>query len=238
LCFYADENARKKLRHLPLAGKKSGKVDSLILDMKKTPQTETQSVWDHGVSVSEKYKELISYLRGDSQLTSEWKMPDWVQDNKKFILDNLYPDDIMRKYHVYHDSGKPYCIEYDEDNRKHFPNHAEVSYNTYLDVFGSDEESLIVSDLIRHDMDVHLLKALGVEDFCNQMGTKKSITLLITALCELHSNAEMFGGGIESTGFKIKHKQTNKRGKSIINFLKNNENERSNQRDGEVASAI
>jgi hypothetical protein len=207
--------------------------------MKKTPQTDTQSVWDHGVAVSEKYKELVSYLRGESKLTSEWKMPDWVEDNKKFILDNLYSDDIMRQYHVYHDCGKPYCIEYDDEGRKHFPNHSQVSYDTYLDVFGSDGSNQAIADLIKHDMDVHMMKAAGVEDFCNEMGAKKAISLLITALCEIHANADMFGG-INSTSFKIKFKQINKRGKAIINFLKekNNDDQRENQRDGEVAEAI
>ena len=106
LCFYADENIRKKLRHLPLAGKVEGKVDRLILDMKRTPQTENQSVWDHGVSVSKKYKELLSYLREGTPLTSEWRLPEWVEDNKGFILDNLLPDDVMRQYQTYHDCGK------------------------------------------------------------------------------------------------------------------------------------
>jgi hypothetical protein len=58
-------------------------------------------------------------------------------------------------------------------------------------------------------------------------------------LCEIHANADMFGG-INSTSFKIKFKQINKRGKAIINFLKekNNDDQRENQRDGEVAEAI
>lgn len=206
--------------------------------MKKTPQTDTQSVWDHGVAVSEKYKELISYLRGESQLTSDWKLPDWIEDNKDFILKNLYSDDIMRKYHVYHDCGKPYCIEYDEEGRKHFPNHAQVSHDTYLDVFRSKGEHQTIAELIKHDMDVHLMKAVDVEEFC-QMGSKMSISLLITALCEIHANAEMFGG-VNSTSFKIKWKQINKRGKSIINNLKEqkNDNQRENQRNVGVAEKV
>jgi hypothetical protein len=46
------------------------------------------------------------------------------------------------------------------------------------------------------------------------------LTLLVTSLCELHSNASMFGG-IESTSFKIKYKQLDKRGNQVLKLLKN-----------------
>jgi hypothetical protein len=39
--------------------------------------------------------------------------------------------------------------------------------------------------------------------------------LLLTGLCELHSNAQMFGG-IDSTSFKIKFKQLERLGKKVI----------------------
>lgn len=215
-------------------------MDRLILDMRKTPQTDTQSVWDHGVAVSQKYKELLAHLREGTPLSSEWRLPDWIEDNKEFILDNLLPDDVMRQYHIYHDCGKPYCIKYDDEGRKHFPNHAEVSYETYLDVFGSKGNHQTVADLIRHDMDVHVMKAADVESFCKEMGSRKAVSLLITALCEIHANAEMFGG-INSTSFKIKYKQINKRGKAIINFLKEQENENNegnDQRNDRTAKAV
>jgi len=40
----------------------------------------------------------------------------------------------------------------------------------------------------------------------------------------VHANASMFGG-IESTSFKIKFKQISKRGKQILNLIKENEND-------------
>ena len=89
-------------------------------------------------------------------------------------------------------------------------------------------------------MDVHLMKAADVESFCKEQGVRKTISLLITALCEVHANAEMFGG-IESVNFKIKTKQINKRGKSIINLLKeqqNENNERNDQRNDRTAKAV
>lgn len=65
------------------------------------------------------------------------------------------------------------------------------------------------------DMDIHVLKSDGVEEFASR---PEAISLLLTGLAEIHANAEMFGG-IESTSFKIKFKQINKRGKQIINLL-------------------
>ena len=62
------------------------------------------------------------------------------------------------------------------------------------------------------DMDIHLLKADGIEEFASR---PEAATLLLTSLAEIHSNAAMFGG-IDSTSFKIKWKHINKRGKKII----------------------
>ena len=62
-------------------------------------------------------------------------------------------------------------------------------------------------------MEIHTIKAKDIDSFCED--PKIALTLLIIGLCELHSNAELFGG-IESTSFKIKYKQINKRGARII----------------------
>ena len=62
------------------------------------------------------------------------------------------------------------------------------------------------------DMDIHLLKAVGVEEFASR---PEAATLLLTGLAEVHSNAAMFGG-ISSTSFKIKWKQIDRRGKAIF----------------------
>ena len=64
-------------------------------------------------------------------------------------------------------------------------------------------------------MDIHLLKADGVEAFCKN---KYDIASLLTGLAEIHSNSTMFGG-IESTSFKIKLKSITQRGKQIIQIL-------------------
>lgn len=64
-------------------------------------------------------------------------------------------------------------------------------------------------------MDVHIMKSDAIESFAKH---KEAISLLITAVCEIHSNSTMFGG-IESVGFKIKFKQIEKIGKGIIKSL-------------------
>jgi hypothetical protein len=112
-----------------------------------------------------------------------------------------------------HDCGKPFCLTIDEEGRKHFPNHAQISY----DVFKSLFEDGLAAELILHDMDIHLLKADGVEEFAKR---PNALTHLLIGLSELHSNARMFGG-IDSTSFKIKYKALDSRGKQITK-IKNN----------------
>ena len=43
-----------------------------------------------------------------------------------------------------HDCGKPYCITIDEAGRRHFPDHANVSANTFAQI----SDNKIVKDLI------------------------------------------------------------------------------------------
>jgi len=64
-------------------------------------------------------------------------------------------------------------------------------------------------------MDIHTLKSEGVDEFCKN---PYALTLLLTGLAEIHSNAAMFGG-MDSTSFKIKWKCLNQRSKQIINNL-------------------
>lgn len=60
-------------------------------------------------------------------------------------------------------------------------------------------------------MAAHLTKPSEFETF---MALDDFKVLLITALCEIHSNAVMFGG-IDSQSFKIKYKKLNRLGKNV-----------------------
>jgi uncharacterized protein YlaN (UPF0358 family) len=181
--------------------------------MSECEQTKSQSVLEHGISVKNYLFDLINHLRSNTPLQYEWKLPDWVLENKDLLLSSLPDDETLELYTVYHDCGKPFCLEIDENGKRHFPNHAEVSYQIFNQVFNNS----VAAELILHDMDIHLLKSDGVVQFCQNL---HALTLLLTGLAELHSNAQMFGG-LDSTSFKIKWKCINQRGKQIINQLKN-----------------
>lgn len=180
--------------------------------MKDCEQTQGQSVLQHGQSVKNYLFDLINHLRNGTPLQYEWKLPDWVLENKDLLLSSLPDDETLELYTTYHDCGKPFCLEIDSEGKRHFPNHAEVSYQIFTQVFNST----IAAELVRHDMDIHLLKSDGIEEFCKN---PYALILLITGLSEIHSNATMFGG-ISSTSFRIKFKSITQRGKSIIHILK------------------
>lgn len=180
--------------------------------MKSCEQTSGQSVLQHGISVKNYTFDIINHLRHNTSLKYEWKLPDWVYENKDLLLSSLPSDKTLKYYTVLHDCGKPYCLEIDSDGKKHFPNHADVSYRTFSEIF----DDKVAADLIRHDMDIHLLKSDGVESFCQN---EHCLTLLLVGLAEIHSNAKMFGG-LDSTSFKIKWKNLNQRGKQIIKTIK------------------
>ena len=124
-------------------------------------------------------------------------------------------DGIMEAYQVFHDCGKPPCRTVDGDGRQHFPDHANVSRETWLEHCGDSPDSLAVADLIGMDMDVHLLRADGIGEFASR---PQALALLITGLSEIHSNAQMFGG-IDSAGFKMKFKRINRLGSRIVEML-------------------
>ena len=181
--------------------------------MHSCEQAKGMSVLEHGFSVKNYLFDLLNHLRYNKPLKYNWCIPDWLYTNKEFILSSLADDYTLKIYTIFHDIGKPYCLTIDDDGKRHFPNHAEVSYQIFTKVF----DDSIAAELIRHDMDIHLLKSDGVEQFCKN---PYALTLLLTGLAEIHSNASMFGG-INSTSFKIKHKSITQRGKQIINQLKN-----------------
>jgi hypothetical protein len=184
------------------------KKTKLLKHMKECFQIEDrQTVLQHGESVLEYFDDLF-----DSKKFN-WKIPPWFYENKELIKDLLLPYSYIKKYAIYHDCGKPFCKVIDKQGRVHFPEHSTKSFEIFSKVF--PDESL-VAQLIKRDMDVHLLKAKDIENFCRDKS--QAITLLVIGLCEINSNANLFGG-IESISFKIKYKQINKRGSKIINKI-------------------
>ena len=201
--------------------------------MRSCPQMPGLSVLQHGESVNAFFLDLHAHLTQGSGLTNEWRLPSWVHDAQ--ILPGLLPLDILSEYQIMHDCGKPRCRTVDAEGRQHFPDHARVSAETYRqisqvtsqenpdpatspdDVPSGDRQAaqdrdLTIIRLISMDMDAHLLKSEDLPAFAQR---PEAISLLVTALCEIHANAVMFGG-IESTSFKIKWKHLEKRGRQVL----------------------
>lgn len=183
--------------------------ESLIQAMDSCEQTKGMTVHQHGAMVALYYEDLLDHLENGEPLAFEWRLPEWAM--RPEVLHGLPHQEVMHAYHVFHDCGKPFCLEIDEEGRRHFPDHAAVSKRVWLEA-GGDRE---VGDLIGMDMDAHLLKADGLEEFASRPQAK---ALLLTALAEIHANASMFGG-IESTSFKIKWKHLDKRGRQVLNLI-------------------
>lgn len=210
------EMARKVTKYLPLAGKEFGAIDKHVLtkekvlhDMSQTFQFETQSVLQHGESVY-RYSQKLMKCLAETSTDTDMRIPDAFREHWSFIKANLYDEATLREYMELHDCGKPYCRTVDEDGKQHFPDHAQKSYEIYMQVWGNPT----VGELIRSDMDIHLLKDDGIEKFMEKP-LQQVLTHLVVGLSELLSNAQMFGG-VDSTGFKIKYKSLEKRAKKIL----------------------
>lgn len=102
-------------------------------------------------------------------------------------------------------------METDDEGRRHFPNHASISKHHWINAGGDTR----VGELIGMDMDLHLMKSGQETEFASR---PEACSLIIAALCEIHSNAAMFGG-IDSTSFKIKWKHLNKFGGRILSMV-------------------
>mgnify|MGYP003633991569 CR=1 FL=1 len=174
--------------------------------MKETLQTEGLTVYEHGESVWEYTKKIIS---GDF---NKLKLPDWFKENHRFIVNNLHDIKDVKDYNIYHDCGKPFCLEIDSDGKRHFKNHAQISKETWLKI--SDNQ--VVADLIGYDMALHSDNADTIKSY--DWDIKTAFTLLVTAFAEIHSNAEMFGG-IDSISFKMKWKTLDRRGKMLMKMF-------------------
>lgn len=176
--------------------------------MKAGHQTAGLSYWEHGELVAARFRDLMN---PNPNMT--WRLPDWFTENADFIRAQLQPDfELISTYQLWHDLGKPFCRTVDEDGKVHYPNHAEISAQIWKDLGGDDR----IGQLIEQDMLCHQLRPADAVAFA---ANPNALILLVTALCELHANATMFGG-IQSDSFKIKFKRLDKCGSIILNSLK------------------
>lgn len=182
-------------------------LEFLEAPMKTCFQFENMNMLQHGEAVHAKYFELRAHLNNGTPLQSEWKLPGYIHDLWDNFKDTLPNEETMRLYQIYHDCSKHSCEIFDEKGKRHFPNHAEESYKRFL----QHSNNFIAAELIRLDMTFHSLRGEELEPFFTH---PLGFTLWLTTLCELHANAEMFGG-ISSDSFKIKWKRHEKAGKKF-----------------------
>lgn len=155
----------------------------------------------HGNLVWEFYQKL---LRGD---WGDLKLPEWFVENHETLTNFQLGIKQVKDYIINHDCGKHLCETHDEKG-VHYPDHANVSADYWL----ANNGDSLVANLIRHDMFFHTCGAQELEE--TALSPNELATLLLTALAEIHANAQMFGG-LDSQSFKIKYKQIERRGKSF-----------------------
>jgi len=182
--------------------------------MKECEQTQGQSVYEHGVAVWTHLQDLINYLN-DKHTLPHWKIPTWVDTYKKELKESLLPLTTLKSYTIFHDCGKPFCLTIDDQGRRHFPNHAQVSHDLWIETTQDKQ----VATLILNDMWIHIIKSNEIDSFIE---LPEAVSLLLVGLCEVHSNCRMFGG-IESVSFKSKWKQIDRRGRAICKKLFENQ---------------
>lgn len=181
--------------------------------MENTFQTPAQTILQHGQSVRDYVHQLFT---GN---LSNYQIPDWLRDNRHFLINQAYPFVIINRYTVFHDCGKPFCRTVDEAGKVHFPNHAEISRQKFLEIFPEETEvgELIGLDMIMHTENIEQIKA-------RQLSNQILTTLYLVAWAEICSNSKMFGG-FDSVSFKIKAKKLDKLGKRLFGeMIKDNEN--------------
>lgn len=179
--------------------------------MKSTYQDKNakQTILQHGISVWLHFKQLYVFMKSGKDSTEyQYPLPSWFNNYKNELLPFLEGNiDAIKKYMIYHDCGKPFCLTEDEAGQ-HFKNHAQTSKEIYEKIFSRG----LIADLIGDDMLCHLTKP---KDFELLLDNQNIEILLCASLSEMHSNARMFGG-FDSDSFKIKFKNYEKLGKRIL----------------------
>lgn len=176
-------------------------LEDLQIAMANTMQSSTQTVLEHCLSVNTCFWMIVDHLQRGAKIPDWWKIPSWAKPMAEMLNQD---SDTISEYLGFHDCGKPFCQTTDENGNPHFPNHAQVSHDIWLEAKGSPEVAL----LMLHDMDFHTMRADTMEAFCS---LPFAPTLMLAGLAEIHANAELFGGP-NSSGFKIKCEHVKRRG--------------------------
>ena len=170
--------------------------------MKGIEQFPGMSVLDHGRDVYARYLDLISPTP-----VLKWRMPEWIEKLRPLQL----PLEIMKNYLIYHDCGKPFCRTVDAEGKQHFPDHAQKSYETWMQ-YAETEEDRQIGSLILLDMECHTIKGDAIDEFIKR---PEAPSLIFAGLAEIHSNAQWLQQ-LDSDQFKIKWKRIDKIGRRLV----------------------
>jgi hypothetical protein len=89
-------------------------IKQVIQDMKECHQVPNkQTVWEHGESVCTNLNQILDFLIEGKNLPESWPIPCWLKEKEK-LTHYLFSREILSRYTLYHDLGKPYCKERDE----------------------------------------------------------------------------------------------------------------------------
>ena len=102
--------------------------------------------------------------------------------------------------------GKPFCLKIDEQGKQHFPNHAQVSYDIFLETFKEIPDRDLIAKLIKNDMMYHKGSVEDIDKFIKENNRIFCLSLWMTSFAELYSNKEMFDD-CNQLSFKIKYKK-------------------------------
>lgn len=172
---------------------------SLEAAMRQTPQG-CGSVWDHCQAVRDWVERLMDPAQQEHPqvLALKARLPEFDGPALAAQLTPAVRDALLR-YSAWHDCGKPFVLEFDDQGRAHFPDHSQQSAHTWALTAGSPLEQ----ELMRQDMALHTMSAADVPAFAEH---PLSRVLLISAVASLQANAEDFGcWGSSSYKAKLKH---------------------------------
>lgn len=92
--------------------------------MKNTEQAPGQNIVQHGLKVFRYTNKLLN------QEYEGITLPQWWDEFKEQIYSDLHDFKSIKHYTIFHDIGKPFCLEIDSEGKAHFPNHAQASKDT------------------------------------------------------------------------------------------------------------
>lgn len=214
------------LSEFPLLGKKVSpfprdKVrEALCVKLESAHQNDKQTIMQHGMSIRESAFNLLEKIHGKhakGQDHWDFVVPEAMLEGplNTFLRENLHDAQTIWNYTLFHDCGKPDCVTYDEDGKRHFPEHEKSSSEVWSKIGTEDEARLMLLD-----MSLHRLKATGFEDFMSSTSSKDVATLLLTAYAEVYANAvDNSAEGTDSVSFKIKKKALDRLVKKMVQAL-------------------